>query len=77
MAIGSIKGILRAEELPYGTLQISLQPFVRKRLLVLKFESNSNEQEIAITEADVLHCETFVTCMNILRLYAQNHLSNV
>ena len=77
VAIGSIKGILRAEELPYGTLQISLQPFVRKRLLVLKFESNSNEQEIAITEADVLHCETFVTCMNILRLYAQNHSSNV
>ena len=80
VAIGSIKGILRAEELPYpryGTLQISLQPFVWERLLVLKFESNGKEQEIAITEADVLQCETFVTCMNILRLYAQNHLSNV
>eukprot|EP00435_Cladocopium_sp_Y103_P043892 s945_g12.t1 len=54
------------KELPYGTLQISLQPFVRERLLVLKFESNSKEQEIAITEADVLHCETFVTCMQLI-----------
>mmetsp|Transcript_57164 Transcript_57164/g.69842 ORF Transcript_57164/g.69842 Transcript_57164/m.69842 type:complete len:186 (+) Transcript_57164:38-595(+) len=77
IAISSIKGILRAEELPYGKLQAAFQPSVRDRLLLVQFESNNKDEEIAITEADVLHCDTFVTCMNILRLYATNHLSHI
>ena len=76
-AISRIKAILRAEEMPAGTLRVPLQPSVKDRLLLLQSEGNSKEQEIAITEVDVLHCETFVTCMNILRLYSQNHVSNV
>eukprot|EP00437_Effrenium_voratum_P045017 CAMPEP_0181471126 /NCGR_PEP_ID=MMETSP1110-20121109/38912_1 /TAXON_ID=174948 /ORGANISM="Symbiodinium sp., Strain CCMP421" /LENGTH=184 /DNA_ID=CAMNT_0023596131 /DNA_START=20 /DNA_END=571 /DNA_ORIENTATION=+ len=69
--IGSIRDVILGKELPAARLP-GLSDAVRQRLLILQFQDpDGYDQDVAIAEVDALHCQNFVTCMNILRLYAQ------
>lgn len=60
-----------AKELPLDGLPDGLEA-LRPCLLLLRFaDATEIAKEVAISEADEASCETFVTCMKILRLYAQ------
>eukprot|EP00439_Symbiodinium_sp_Y106_P020603 s2125_g2.t1 len=69
--IGRLTEVSLAKELPMDGLPDGLEA-LRPCLLLLRFaDATEIAKEVAITEADEASCETFVTCMNILRLYAQ------